>query len=385
MKDSLVTSKKFSSTTNRTLLTLGFIGFTVGILLSVQSNDNAARVERSQELQIEEAQSMPIEKEGESVWLQFLPKTSIEKRDAVRATRQNELAEMISSFAGVKHSTVLLSDAQQPGIGQPHIVMSACVMVEPENGALSSITLLAIRTIVAGATSGLLVENVQVINSQVGAIVTGTNRVASRQNRASAVRKRIEMALGLTMATVSVKMQSDNAITEYIPWIDDATPIVRVTLPNSWVQKRASQVGTEEIVLASVITLAKEAVPTATVSITLVEDAVIAAPLLVTTESYAKQIAIGIGLAAVLLSGFVADRRRRPQEITILKNAESPEVEARKILELEHSLARHAIDALDGVRKVEVLRAIINSEELVEDVPVIEVKQGTQLELTKCS
>ncbi|HIA71446.1 MAG TPA: hypothetical protein EYO01_01885 [Phycisphaerales bacterium] len=384
MKDSSATSKKFSSTTKRTLLTLGFIGFTVGILLSVSSNENAARVERSQELQTEEAQSTPMEKEGESVWLQFLPKTSIEKRDAIRATRQNELAEMISTFAGVKHSTVLLSDAQQRGIGQPHIVMSACVMVEPEDGALSSITLLAIRTIVADATSGLLVENVHVINSQVGAIVTGNNRVATRKNRASAARKRIEMALGLTMATVSVKMQSDNAITEYIPWFDDATPIVRVTLPNSWVQKRASQVGTEETVLASVIALAKEAVPTATVSITLVQDAVIATPLFVTKESYAKQIAIGIGLAAVLLSGFVADRRRRPQEITIIKNAESPEEEARKILELEHSLARHAIDALGGVRKVEVLRAIINSEELVEDMPVVEVKQGTQLELTKC-
>ncbi|HIB51333.1 MAG TPA: hypothetical protein EYO40_08715 [Phycisphaerales bacterium] len=384
MKDSSATSKKFSSTTKRTLLTLGFVGFTVGILLSVSSNENAARVERSQELQTEEAQSTPMEKEGESVWLQFLPKTSIEKRDAIRATRQNELAEMISTFAGVKHSTVLLSDAQQRGIGQPHIVMSACVMVEPEDGALSSITLLAIRTIVADATSGLLVENVHVINSQVGAIVTGNNRVATRKNRASAARKRIEMALGLTMATVSVKMQSDNAITEYIPWFDDATPIVRVTLPNSWVQKRASQVGTEETVLASVIALAKEAVPTATVSITLVQDAVIATPLFVTKESYAKQIAIGIGLAAVLLSGFVADRRRRPQEITIIKNAESPEEEARKILELEHSLARHAIDALGGVRKVEVLRAIINSEELVEDMPVVEVKQGTQLELTKC-
>jgi len=384
VKDSSATSKKFSSTTKRTLLTLGFIGFTVGILLSVSSNENAARVERSQELQTEEAQSTPMEKEGESVWLQFLPKTSIEKRDAIRATRQNELAEMISTFAGVKHSTVLLSDAQQRGIGQPHIVMSACVMVEPEDGALSSITLLAIRTIVADATSGLLVENVHVINSQVGAIVTGNNRVATRKNRASAARKRIEMALGLTMATVSVKMQSDNAITEYIPWFDDATPIVRVTLPNSWVQKRASQVGTEETVLASVIALAKEAVPTATVSITLVQDAVIATPLFVTKESYAKQIAIGIGLAAVLLSGFVADRRRRPQEITIIKNAESPEEEARKILELEHSLARHAIDALGGVRKVEVLRAIINSEELVEDMPVVEVKQGTQLELTKC-
>jgi hypothetical protein len=257
-------------------------------------------------------------------------------------------------------------------------------MVEPEDEALSSITLLAIRTIVADATSGLLVENVHVINSQMGAIVTGNNRVASRKNRASAVRKRIEMALGLTMATVFVKMHSDNAITEYIPWIDDATPIVRVTLPNSWVQKRASQVGTEEIVLATVIALAKEVVPTATVSITLVDDAVIATPLFVTTESYAKQIALGIGLAAVLLSGFVVDRRRRPQEITLVKNAESPEEEARKILELEHSLARHAIDALGGVRKVEVLRAIINSEELVEDMPVIEVKQGTQLELTKC-
>jgi len=384
VKDSSATSKKFSSTTKRTLLTLGFVGFTVGILLSVSSNENAARVERSQELQTEEAQSTPMEKEGESVWLQFLPKTSIEKRDAIRATRQNELAEMISTFAGVKHSTVLLSDAQQRGIGQPHIVMSACVMVEPEDGALSSITLLAIRTIVADATSGLLVENVHVINSQVGAIVTGNNRVATRKNRASAARKRIEMALGLTMATVSVKMQSDNAITEYIPWFDDATPIVRVTLPNSWVQKRASQVGTEETVLASVIALAKEAVPTATVSITLVQDAVIATPLFVTKESYAKQIAIGIGLAAVLLSGFVADRRRRPQEITIIKNAESPEEEARKILELEHSLARHAIDALGGVRKVEVLRAIINSEELVEDMPVVEVKQGAQLELTKC-
>ena len=386
MKDSSGSVKKVTSFSNskRVLLSLGFICFTVGILLSVETNKNEQDVLLAHETEVEEVQSNDSVIEDGNTWLQFLPKSSVEKRDVIRSTRQRELSKMINTFSGVKKSTVLLSDEQKQGIGQPHREMTACVMIEPEDGPLSSITLLAIRTIIADATAGLQAKNVNVINAQIGAISTGNTRANSRKYRASMVRKRIENALGLTMATVFVKMQSDNAISKYIPWVDDSTPIVRITLPKSWVNKRANQVGSEEIALATIYNLATESEPSAAVSITLVEDGAIATPLFQSKESYAKQIALFIGLGAVLLSGFATDRRRRPQEITIVKNAESPEEEARKILQLEHALARHAIDALEGIRKVEVLRAIIASEEHIEELPVVEVLQGKQLELTKC-
>jgi hypothetical protein len=103
-----------------------------------------------------------------------------------------------------------------------------------------------------------------------------------------------------------------------------------------------------------------------------------------TKESYAKQIVLLGGIFAVLLSGFATDRKRRKEEVVVVRSAGTPIEEANEILQMEHSLARCAIDSLEGVRKIEVLRAILLTDESAQDMPVVEVAKGKQLERTKC-
>jgi len=376
-------SKQASSKTKQAMLLLGFIGITAGILWSVNgrapSAEQASVVEHIQpQTDFEESENKP-----QSRWLAFMPKTSVEKRDSVRAARQEELAEMIRNFSGVKKATVLLSDDQKQGIGQPSRQLSACVMVEPTAETIPPETIVAIRTIVADATSGLLSENVDIINAKLGAIATGMPSAMQSKHEASQIRTDIEGALGLTMASISVLLQRENGVTEYIPWIDDATPVVRVSLPQSWVQKRSEQVGNQALVLNALEGIVREIAPRAEVTISIVEDHATAIPLANTKEYYVKQLALFVGVFLVLGAGLVPERRRREQETVFCSLAESPKEEAEKILQMDHPLARKAIDSLEGARKVEVLRAIISADDS-EELPVVEVTTGTQLELTKC-
>jgi hypothetical protein len=365
------------------MLLLGFVGFTAGILWSVSGGEPAVEPANLVEYVPPQVTSDESEDASQSRWLAFMPKTSVEKRDSVRTARQKELAEMILNFNGVQNAKVLLSDDQKQGIGQPNRQMTACVMVEPTGETIPSETIVAIRTIVADATSGLFSENVDVINAKLGALATGVPSVMQSKYQASQIRTDIEGALGLTMASISVLLQRENAVTEFIPWIDDATPIVRVSLPQSWLQKRSEQVGNEALVLNSLENIVREIAPRAEIAISIVEDNSTGIPLVNSKEYYAKQIALFVGVFLILGAGLLPERRRREQETVFCSFAGSPKEEAEKILQLEHHLARKAIDSLEGSRKVEVLRAIITSDE-PEELPVVEVTTGTQLELTKC-
>ena len=379
-------TKQTSSKTKQAMLLLGFIGFTAGILWSVSGR--ATSVEHpTAEVSIEpETASEESKDTSQSRWLAFMPKTSVEKRDSVRSARQDELAEMIRNFSGVKKATVLLSDDQKQGIGQPNRRMTACVMVEPTAETIPSETIVAIRTIVADATSGLFTENVDVINSKLGALATGKPSAVRTKYQASQIRTDIERALGLTMASISVRLQRENDVTEYIPWIDESTPFVRVSLPQSWLQKRSEQVGDKALVLNSLEAMVREVAPRAEITISVVEDQATVVPLANSKEYYVKQVALFVGVFLILGAGLLPERRRREQETVYCSLADSPKEEAEKILQMEHFLARKAIDSLEGVRKVEVLRAIIASDvpDVPEELPVVEVKTGTQLELTNC-
>jgi hypothetical protein len=377
--------KQASSKIKKAMLLLGFIVITAGILWSVQASEQHVKtVLAGNEVKVTEFIEVDTEEQA-SPWSAFMPKSATQKRDAVRTQRQNELAQMIEYFGGVKKATVVLSDDQKQGIGQPRREMTACVMVEPSGKTLSSVTLLAIRTVVADATSGLHENNVNIINTTLGAIATGTSSSMMQKQEAGTVRTKIEHALGLTMATISVHMHRDNLLTEFIPWIDDAVPVVRISLPQSWVTKRSEQVGSEELTFIALTDRVLDVAPRATVTIAVVEDAAIIAPIFLAQESNAKNIALLLGVLAVLGAGVFPDRRRRPTETVVVKQARSAYEEAAEILQLNHVHARQAIDSLEGVYKIEVLRAIVASKEnAIEEMPVVEVATGTQLELTKC-
>jgi hypothetical protein len=198
------------------------------------------------------------------------------------------------------------------------------------------------------------------------------------------IRTKIEDAIGLAVATVSVRMQRENAITEFIPWMDVATPIVRISLPQTWITKQSRQVGGEELALGAIMNLVFEVTPDADVEIVKVQNISAASAHVQSKESYAKQIVLLLGLSAMLLSGLVADCRRRKEEIVVMQKARTPEEEANRILQMEHSLARSAMDSLVGTRKFEVLHAIVSSNDAIEEIPMVEVAKGTQLERIEC-
>jgi hypothetical protein len=342
------------------LLLLGFIGFTAGIIWSVQTEEVKPEAESVPVETQQEATSQTAASANEPLWLKYMPKTSVEKRDAVQTNRQNELAGMIATMYGIKKATVMLSDDSKQGIGQPHREMSACVMVEPTSGPLTTSTLRAIRMVVSDATSGLQAKNVNVINTTLGVVSIGVPSLGTPALSATEIRARVEESIGLAFATISVTMQRDYPITEFIPWMDDATPAIRISLPQAWIDKRSLQVGSKEVALGAIEHLVHEVAPEA------------------------KQIVLMVGILAVLLSGFATDWKRRKEEVVVVRSAGTPVEEANAILQMEHSLARGAIDSLEGARKIEVLLAILLTDESAQDMPVVEVAKGKQLELTKC-
>ena len=101
------------------------------------------------------------------------------------------------------------------------------------------------------------------------------------------------------------------------------------------------------------------------------------------SESEVMQIVMILGLAAVLLSGLVIVRRRKPQESVDEIRVDHPETEATRILEMDHEGAREAIDRLSGSRRIEVLRSIVELGDPPPDPPVVHVERE-QHELTKC-
>ncbi|MGY8752600.1 MAG: hypothetical protein ACKVIO_01765, partial [Phycisphaerales bacterium] len=140
MKDNMNALKQASSKIKKAMLLLGFIVITAGILWSVQASEQHVKtVLAGNEVKVTEFTEVDTEEQA-SPWSAFMPKSAAQKRDAVRTQRQNELAQMIEYFGGVKKATVVLSDDQKQGIGQPRREMTACVMVEPSGKTLSSVT-----------------------------------------------------------------------------------------------------------------------------------------------------------------------------------------------------------------------------------------------------
>lgn len=193
------------------------------------------------------------------------------------------------------------------------------------------------------------------------------------------MRKGIENALGVRTAVVKVT-------SEYPPFDEFAIPLrdtkqiaVYVTLPSTWVMKRSSQIGSKEIAVDSLRTIIASVVPNAKISFHIVEvppTVITAAP---TQESYAKQIVLLVGLFGLLFASFIVDHRKSPTEHTNAIQFDNPSKEAKRILEMSYGEAVHAIDALQGEHKMDILQSIVSYETPLEDPPVIQVASKPEL------
>ena len=198
------------------------------------------------------------------------------------------------------------------------------------------------------------------------------------------LQEQIEDGLGLTVATVTVTMVRPEQGTVLIPWRDNLRPLVHISVPQSWVSRMRDQVGSAAVVLSSVKTIAEDIAPGSQFVITTIQDAGQVTTVKQPSESYAKQIVMVIGLIAVLLSGHVVDRRRKTQESVVVMHVDHPEMEATRILEMDHQGACEAIDTLEGTRRIEVLRSIVALGDSSHEPPVVQVPDRQQLEFTKC-
>ena len=186
---------------------------------------------------------------------------------------------------------------------------------------------------------------------------------------------KVSESLGLRSAIVSVGLEHASSNELFIPWRNNEQPSIKVALPLSWLKKRSEQVGSQETALASLREIIDAVAPGSKVTFQVVQDAPVTIAPQVNQESYTKPIAMAIGLIAILVSGFYYDRRRTAKDVVIVQHSTNSKAEAKRILKLNFHAAKHAMDALEGSRQQEVLRAIVESECFVEETPVIQVQQ----------
>jgi len=101
-------------------------------------------------------------------------------------------------------------------------------------------------------------------------------------------------------------------------------------------------------------------------------------------ESYLIQGSLLLSLIVVVLSTLLVGRRRISNEQVSEVQVKLPEVEAARILEMDHERARLAIAELRGACRMEVLQSIVELGDTPEDLPVVQVPAQEQLELTSC-
>ena len=367
------------------LFVFGFIGFTAGILWSVnidyddQVTDTHANGTATAKLiesgeQEEETTEKPF-------WSQLMPRTSLEKRDEARSSRQREIASMINSLRGVTNTTVVLSDNEVTGIGSPRRPMTACVSVEPTDGILPDTTIQAIQKLVASATTGLSIDQVTVIDNLTGIECSDVSIASIPKVKTELLQKRVAAAGALSTAKITVTMERPASKDVAIPWHDNERPFVQVAVPASWVLKKSEQAGSKEAVLDTLRAKIARIAPGSKTVFQIVQDQPAALSQVSNQKSYAQHIAVIVGLLALLFSGFIADRRRRPRETVVFKQVEHPYEEARQILAMDFDIAKKTIDALKGPRKFKVLQAIVEVEaEIVrEETPVVQVPKPKQV------
>jgi hypothetical protein len=351
------------------------ISLTAGILLMVNSGS------RSESVIPPEFAFVEVEPE-ESIWGKMVPKSIAEQRNDRRLALQVELASLIEGISGISQAQVVLSLQESKGLGQRYVPSTACVTVTPAtNARLSKNEIASVTRLVASGVSNLQVDDVTVVDNRDGLICTGHDPpIISPKLNSESIRVVVAGAIGLNVATVQVDMVTPPEGELNIPWIDNKRPVVRLTLPRSWVTWRASQVGSVETVLENILHIAKRAAAGSVVEISIVHDAAVVGVESEVVESFAKQWAMALGLIALFLSGITVRRRKREEDKPLVK-ALSVSEEVAFILSLPYRDARVAIDSMSGPRRLVVLEAITETN----TIPIVEVPNRTSPELVHYS
>lgn len=359
----------------RTVTIIAVFGFTVGILW-ITSSEKSEPISLAQDEQQVETENQT----QQSLWEQFIPKSLAQQQTDRRLALQDELANLIEGQVGIAEANVVLSMKESQGIGRSYEPSTACVTITPSSPAkLTNKEIESVTQIVASGVFGLSSENVSVIDNRDGLIFTEQDPLfASEKVNVDTTRRLVEDALGLTAATVQVTTEDPFDGVLFIPWLEKKQN-VKLTLPRSWITKRASQIGGVQIVMDNITHIAQVAAPSASVEIVIINDLVTVAKNNQPTRIYAKQWAFVFGLVAILLSGLTIRRRKRDSD-KVTNHLMGVSEEARFILSLPHDRARSTIDALVGPKRQAVLEAIVKSE----IVPIIEVPTRKSSELVRC-
>ncbi len=109
---------------------------------------------------------------------------------------QNELARIIGQFRGVKEARVIIDAPQPEGLGRAVRTPTASATVFTGDGsALSQETVDAVAHLIAGARSGLAVENVRIIDGSTNRQRSATDRTAAAANNYVEHAQRVEREL----------------------------------------------------------------------------------------------------------------------------------------------------------------------------------------------
>lgn len=317
----------------------------------------------------------------DSIWGQFIPKSQAQQRVDRRVALQLELAKLIVGQSGIEQAHVVLSLPESQGLGRRFEPSTACVTITPSTTIpLASEVIESVTRLVASGVPGLLAEDVTVVDNRYGMIRTGTLQpTLTIKQHGESTRIAVEEALGLISATVHVTMVSPPQGATFIPWIDNKKPNVHLTLPRSWITRRASQVGGVEVVLNNITRIAQAAAPGADVQVAIINDPTLAGADVQTTESSVKQWALITGLTTLLLTGTIGHRRKQTA-VPMTKPAMNVAQEAAFILSLPHGQARIAIDALPSSKQRAVLEAITGPSE----TPMVEIPARKVPDLVRC-
>jgi flagellar biosynthesis/type III secretory pathway M-ring protein FliF/YscJ len=140
---------------------------------------------------------------------------------------QNELGHVISNFRGIRSATVLIDAPQAQGLGTAVRRPTASVTVFTDSGlVIEQSAVDAIASLVSGAKSGLLVENVRVIDGS-----TGRQRVPTSSDQVLPTQYREQAA-----ATEEQKRRQILDLLSYIPGV-----VVAVTAEVDITQRRAQE------------------------------------------------------------------------------------------------------------------------------------------------
>ena len=100
-------------------------------------------------------------------------------------------------------------------------------------------------------------------------------------------------------------------------------------------------------------------------------------------ESNMIQGVLLLSVVIVILSTRIVSRRASNEHVVELRS-KNPEVEAIRILEMDHKRARIAIAELHGAYRMEVLQLIVAHGSTAEDFPTVQMPTEQKLDLINC-